>query len=1052
MKIVLAEEKSSGAQTPEQEFNQAVIRIGRAASADNDVSFENKKYPMVSRRQAELRYENGNWILFDLNSSYGTFVDGRRISVPQPIAVGSRIQFGTNGPVLLVVWFEVAPDEPGKFSPPEILSNNLVQGISAPSANKAPVNQRQNVVPPEIPNFDTTPKTLAENKQSQTEIPRLEFVGANGQTPFKIDKESVWLGRDAACDVRAEASAAMVSRRHAEIRRESGGFVVYDNNSFNGTLINEQRISVPTPLYHEDLIRLGAGGPVLRFAAPSLAAPNGANLAGQRSLPAVHLADILPPEENVGAKTMVFKADGLTANAAKNQTAQPQLVLSLSFGDKKELTIGRGAASDIRLDGLQISNRHARLLRTNSGIVIEDSGSTNGVFINGEPVSRRVISTSDAVQIGAFIIKIDEAGNALVFDTRSKTRLDAIGLTREVKNPSGGGVIRLLDDVSLSIEPNEFVGFLGASGAGKSTLMNALSGAEPASAGSVLINNLDLYGNLDALKQSVGYVPQNDVAHSDLSVYKTLFYVAKLRLSGDVSVAEIDRIIDEVLDVVGLAEKRNAVIKQLSGGQRKRVGVGVELITKPAVIFLDEPTSGLDPSGEEKMMRLFRQIAESGRTVILTTHAMKNVRLFDKIVVLMSGKLVFYGAPDEALNHFQAANFKELYDRLEEPIEQKTGEKAAEQWKRKFAETAQYRKNISEPLKEISAARARSAHQKKRLGISGAFRQFFTLSHRYTQVLSKDKVNLLMLLAQAPIIAVLTFFVMGANQPRDFVYFVLSLVAVWFGTSIAAREIIREKPIYRRERMVNLGILPYLASKIFVLGVIAAAQCFLLFAPLKFFDLIGTMQVPGEVFGVPQLWTMILTAGVGVVLGLLISAVVKTSETATSLVPLILIPQILFSGIVGVPAGASRVVGLAMPAALSFDSMKRFSGLDTLEAEGAAADGKTRGLGLYRFVESENDRIITDAKKDLEAFKVSTEEKLRDLETDLRNGQVSGLPTLREPPTLAEPKKIPENLSGYITFLHPWMSGILNQLVLMLMFFILTAATLVVLRLKDKRR
>jgi hypothetical protein len=135
----------------------------------------------------------------------------------------------------------------------------------------------------------------------------------------------------------------------------------------------------------------------------------------------------------------------------------------------------------------------------------------------------------------------------------------------------------------------------------------------------------------------------------------------------------------------------------------------------------------------------------------------------------MSGKLVFYGAPDEALEYFQATNFKELYERLEEPIEQKNGGQAAEEWKLKFAKTAQYRKNISEPLKEIGAAQSGSAHQKKRLGVSGAFRQFFTLSRRYAEALFKDRLNLLILFAQAPIIAVLTFFVMGANQPRDFV-------------------------------------------------------------------------------------------------------------------------------------------------------------------------------------------------------------------------------------------------------------------------------------------
>jgi ABC-type multidrug transport system ATPase subunit len=1048
MKIVLAEEKSNGGQMPEQVYAQAVILVGRDVSAECDIAFENKKYPMVSRKHAELRYENGNWILHDLNSSYGTFVDGQRISQPRTLVVGNQIQFGKNGPILHVVWFEVTSDAPDNLPPRENFSNNPLQAAPAVMVNETPFKQQQKIVPHNIPNFDTSPKTLASNKSSESETARLEFIGADDKPPFKLDKPSVWLGRDAACDVRTATSVQMVSRRHAEIRHESDNFIVYDNGSFNGTLINGQRISAPTTLYHEDRIELGIGGPILRFLAPSRIAPKSANLVGQRSLPAVNLADILPETEKVGAKTMVFKADGLIGNAAKNQKNQPQLVLSVSFGDKKELTIGR-AASDIKLDGLQISNRHARLLRTSSGIAIEDSGSTNGVFVGGERISRRVITTGETAQIGSFLIEIDAAENVLVYDTRSKTRLDAVALTRDVKTSAGG--IRLLDEVSLSIQPNEFVGFLGASGAGKSTLMNALSGAEPASAGSVLINNLDLYSNFDALKQSVGYVPQTDVLHDELSVYKTLYYVAKLRLSGDVLNAEINQIIEEVLDVTELAEKRDISVRQLSGGQRKRVSVAVELITKPSIIFLDEPTSGLDPRTEEKIMRLFRQIAESGRTVILTTHAMENVRLFDKIVVLISGKLVFYGTPDQTLSHFQAANFKELYDRLEAPTEQKNNAQTADEWKRKFAQTDVYRRNIAEPLKEVGAAQSGGVHKKNRLGIVGAFRQFFTLSHRYADTLLKDKLTLFILFAQAPVIAFLTFFVTEANQPRDFVYFVLSLVAVWFGTSIAAREIVREKPIYRRERMVNLGITPYLASKIFVLGVIVILQCVLLFAPLKFFDLIGAMKMPGVAFSVPQLWTIILTAGVGIALGLLISALVKTSQMATSLVPLILIPQILFSGIVGVPHGATRFAGLTMPAAWSFDSLKRFSALDTLEPEGASPGDKTRGLGLYKFVETENDRRIVDAKKDLDAFKISIGEKLRDLETDLRNGQATGLPTLREPPELAEPKKIPEDLSGYVTFLHPWMNAVLNQSVLMLMFFILTFATLVILRLKDTR-
>jgi ABC-type multidrug transport system ATPase subunit len=163
------------------------------------------------------------------------------------------------------------------------------------------------------------------------------------------------------------------------------------------------------------------------------------------------------------------------------------------------------------------------------------------------------------------------------------------------------------------------------------------------------------------------------------------------------------------MDITGCRNVAMFPSLQLSGGQRKRVSIAVELITKPSVIFLDEPTSGLDPATEEKVMKLFRQIAESGRTVILTTHAMENVKLFDKLVVLMRGKLVFYGKPQEALAHCGAESFKDLYDKLEAPIFEKLrqangrankdqiAEEVADDWKRRFLQTEQYRMNVEIP-------------------------------------------------------------------------------------------------------------------------------------------------------------------------------------------------------------------------------------------------------------------------------------------------------------------------------------------------------------------
>jgi ABC-type multidrug transport system ATPase subunit len=594
--------------------------------------------------------------------------------------------------------------------------------------------------------------------------------------------------------------------------------------------------------------------------------------------------------------------------------------------------------------------------------------------------------------------------------------------------------------------------------------MDALNGMRPASGGSVLVNNLDLYQNLDALKQSIGYVPQDDIIHRELTVYRTLYYVAKLRLSTDVSRKEIDQIVNEVMDVTGLSERRDVPINQLSGGQRKRVSIAVELVTKPSVIYLDEPTSGLDPATEEKIMVLFRQIAESGRTVILTTHAMENVKLFDKIVLLMRGKLVFYGKPQEALEHVGAKSFKELYDKLEEPIEQRLGmnganrhqvtEQVAEEWKQKFTKTPQYKKNVFEPLRQIGQVQSQGVQQKRKLGLFGAIRQWMTLSRRYWEVLVRDKFNLLILLVQAPIVALLTFFVMDKDQPRDFVYFVLSLVSVWFGTSVAAREIIREKAVYTRERMVNLGLMPYVFSKLFILGIIVGIQCLMLFLPLKFFDLVGLMEMPGELAGIPQFWVMLLTAGVGIALGLFISATVKTSEMATSLVPLILIPQILFSGLVGVPTGINKVAGLIMPATWSFDTMKRFSTLDTLKEEGADESGGTRGVGYYKYVEQENDKLIADSRKKIDDYKAKSEQKMKDYEKEMKDDLASGrrpgdMPKLDAAPKIDDPKKIEKNLSAYVNFLHPWMNEVLNQIVLMIMFFMLVIATLIVLRMQD---
>ena len=1096
MKLVLAEEEGEVLR-PERAFTASVIKVGRDP-AECQLVFEQAKWPMVSRRHAELRLQDGHCVLADNNSSFGTLLNGQRLTAPTEIGPGAQVQFGLSGPVIRLIRLENAHAEAEterKIASPPLGTPGAPPPVSPSPPRPVTVQQTpaHQTKPQSVPLSVSVPVPVAPPLASAAPPAAgifLEHIrGGTGliEERVKVGKDQFTLGRDPSMDLVIATDSAVVSRRHAEIRKAAGQYMLADLGSFNGTLINEQRITAPTPLYDNDQIQLGPGGPVLRFVAPQLPAPAGSQLSAQRAAVASGEVPALPAASGREYQgTMVLRAGSAPAPPDNAPVSDDQLLMQLPFAGQAEITVGRSTENTIRLDGLQISNRHARLIKQGATVTVEDNGSTNGVYVNGQRLLARKatpVKPDDIIQIGPFRLKVDVAAVS-VFDTRSKTRLDVLDIVKRVPNRAGAGEVTLLDDVDLTIQPNDFIGLLGPSGAGKSTLMDAMNGMRPATSGQILINGLNLYENLDSFKQSIGYVPQEDIIHRELTVYRTLYYVAKLRLSRDVSDAEIDQIINEVLDVTGLAERHDVLVGQLSGGQRKRVSIAVELITKPSIIYLDEPTSGLDPATEEKIMRLFRQIAESGRTVVLTTHAMENVKLFDKIVVLMRGKLVWYGPPMEALKHFSADSFKDLYDKIEAPIEQRAAPQAdkkqretaaehvATEWRQKYQKTPQFRELIHEPLARLKGAKPAPVPAKRTGGVTDSVRQLFTLARRYKEVLFRDKVNLAILFGQAPLIALLTALVTGAKDPRDFPLFMLALVAIWFGTSVASREIIRERPVYNRERMVNLGLLPYVGSKLLILSFIVSAQCILLFVTLKLLDFLSpaiaaihpdsAFTMPGYLFGAPQLIVMIMTGIVGVVVGLFISAIVKTSEMATSLVPLILIPQLLFAGLVGLPVGLAKVAGLAMPATWSFDEMKRLSGLGVLRGadEGGAPSDRADKKGLLKQLEQENDELIETARRDTTNYKKEAEQDAKAFQKQMeeyasaRAGGDSSVtkpdaPELKEPPSIGTPSKRPDDLSKYVDFLHPWGHSLLNPLALILMFFGLFAGTILALRSQD---
>ena len=358
-------------------------------------------------------------------------------------------------------------------------------------------------------------------------------------------------------------------------------------------------------------------------------------------------------EEHPGVNAEIGRVLGERVSRGNVQRFQNEAFTFLSLTpERREITIGRLPENDLVFNDPQVSAVHARIRHTDGRWVISDEDSATGTYVNRRRIRVADLQDGDEILIGTNKVFLD--GLAVKgFVGREGVRIDVTHLEKVL--PDGK---RILDSVSLSIHPGEFVAIVGGSGAGKTSLLHALNGFSPATAGVVRYNGLSLYSNLGLFRALLGYVPQDDIVHAELTVERTLHYGAKLRLPKDTRPEEISRRIDEVLAAVGLTERRRTQVRRLSGGQRKRVSVALELLAKPQALFLDEPTSGLDPALEGRMMGLFRSLSEGGATVIVSTHVTQNLRMCDKIAWLApGGRLVFFGSPPEALRHFRVQDF-----------------------------------------------------------------------------------------------------------------------------------------------------------------------------------------------------------------------------------------------------------------------------------------------------------------------------------------------------------------------------------------------------------
>ncbi len=822
------------------ELIKSEIVIGRDEGVDVVIPT-----PAVSRRHAKLSMEGNGYVIEDLGSSNGTFVNGERLRARKALNAGDEIKLGQA--ITL------------SYTAPATQESQKTAVRPAPAKPSQPAHLMQTMIGEE-------PVV-----RSGTALgpPRLVVtIAGEKQQTYTLTSQSLSIGRVEGNDI--VIPSQIVSSRHARLDKVDGGYQVSVIPEAKNPMLFEGRpLEGPRVLRHGDLLRLGS----------------------------------LDPGTMV---TISYEVPGEVTQETEQDVV---------FGEKALIQIGRDPSNDVVIASPNVSRFHAQVERVGQRYRVEDLRSSNGTFVNGERIEGSVwLKPDDTIRIGQHRLVMGK--NQIVkYDDSNGLRVDAINLNKWVRKD-----LNILQNISVSFKPKEFIVVVGQSGGGKSTFVDAVAGYRPATPPSrVLVNDIDIYSHFDAVRNDIGFVPQKDIIHMELTVYQALDYAAQLRMPADTTAAERHNRVMEVLADLDLTHRKDVQISGLSGGQQKRVSIGVELITKPGLFFLDEPTSGLDPGTETALMQLMRRLADQGRTIILITHATKNVMLADKVIFLArGGYLAWFGPPDEALAYFDQyrserdrragkIEFDEIYAILDDQSKGK-----AEEWANRYRQSKAYLDYVAMPLKDkMAPERAptvrdpgktyqKSANTKQ----VSSLRQFFILSARNIKILTRDKFALGLMLATAPLVSLLDVvlsLVMGRN-PFSFndgdmaqvliTTFLLTIYGIMVGGISQMREIVKEADIYKRERLVNLKILPYVMSKIWVAALLAfyQAAAYTIVHYLAF-------DMPGGALEFVQIYiTMVLATLAGMMLGLFASALAPNASSAPLLVIMLMLPQIVLAG------------------------------------------------------------------------------------------------------------------------------------------------------------
>ena len=774
-------------------------------------------------------------------------------------------------------------------------------------------------------------------------VPEL-VLESNGRTWTLDPSRSYALGRDPQGELVFDD--ARVSWRHATITFDGRSWVVEDHGSTNGTFVHGQRVQ-RMELGAGSVLNLGNATDGPRVDLTGVPAPaqtpqaqpqqtpqaqpqqqpyaaQGANAGWAQQAPAQQPPQQVPQHGQHGQPHQQPQQGGWQQPQQQGAPHFPQQQGSGGaagappvYGDRSPTTfhqfslgrvmrIGRALENELVVSDLQVSRNHAEFHATPDGrMEIRDLGSHNGTYVNGQPIAKggsQLLGPTDIVGVGHSTFRI--VGDRLEeFVDTGEVSFSARHLTVTV---DGGK--QILKDVSFGVPEKSLIAVIGPSGSGKSTLLKALTGYRPADQGEVLYDNRNLYKQFAELRQRIGLVPQDDILHKELTVKKALKYAAKLRFPADTTAAERDSRIDEVLRELKLDIHKDKKVTSLSGGQRKRVSVALELLTKPSLIFLDEPTSGLDPGMDRDVMQLLRGLADDGRTVLVVTHSVAELAICDNLLVMApGGSVAYFGPPEEALNFFGYDTWADVFSAFENYRDYDW----AGRWKGS-QHYQMYAADIDAVAPQSVAVPTMQAMKPPKP--QGWMSQFVTLVRRYVSVIVSDKGFLALMVILPAVLGAVSLLIdadkgLLPNPPNPqsgriipngtatTVLLILAVGACFAGAANSVRELIKERVIYERERATGLSRSAYLMSKVFVLGMITVLQG-LLVGVIGF----ANREIPEEglILGgatLVELSLPIMALGfTSMMFGLIISALVKTAEKTMPLLVMFAIIQVVFTG------------------------------------------------------------------------------------------------------------------------------------------------------------